>query len=70
MKVTFLGSGTSQGVPVIACDCAVCTSADQYDKRLRVSILIEMQGKTIVIDTGPDFRYQMLRAGVKKLDAI
>ena len=70
MKVTFLGSGTSQGVPVIACDCAVCTSANQYDKRLRVSILIEMQGKTIVIDTGPDFRYQMLRAGVKKLDAI
>ena len=70
MKVTFLGTGTSQGVPVIACDCAVCRSANQYDKRLRVSVLIEMQGKTIVIDTGPDFRYQMLRAGVKKLDAI
>jgi phosphoribosyl 1,2-cyclic phosphate phosphodiesterase len=70
LKVTFLGTGTSQGVPVIACDCAVCRSANQYDKRLRVSVLIEMQGKTIVIDTGPDFRYQMLRAGVKKLDAI
>ena len=70
MKVTFLGTGTSQGVPVIACDCAVCISADQHDKRLRVSVLIEMQGKTIIVDTGPDFRYQMLRAGVKKLDAI
>lgn len=70
MKVTFLGTGTSQGVPVIACDCAVCISANQHDKRLRVSVLVEMQGKTIIIDTGPDFRYQMLRAGVKKLDAI
>jgi phosphoribosyl 1,2-cyclic phosphate phosphodiesterase len=70
LKVTFLGTGTSQGVPVIACDCAVCISANQYDKRLRVSVLVEMQGKTIIIDTGPDFRYQMLRAGVKKLDAI
>jgi len=70
LKVTFLGTGTSQGVPVIACDCAVCKSADKHDKRLRVSILIEVEGKTIVIDTGPDFRYQMLRAGVKNLDAI
>jgi phosphoribosyl 1,2-cyclic phosphate phosphodiesterase len=70
LKVTFLGTGTSQGVPVIACDCAVCISANQSDKRLRVSVLVEMQGKTIIIDTGPDFRYQMLRAGVKKLDAI
>lgn len=70
MKVTFLGTGTSQGVPVIACDCAVCISANQHDKRLRVSVLVEIQGKTIIIDTGPDFRYQMLRAGVKKLDAI
>ena len=70
MKVTFLGTGTSQGVPVIACTCAVCRSADKHDKRLRVSILIEVEGKTIVVDSGPDFRYQMLRAGVKKLDAI
>ena len=70
MKVTFLGTGTSQGVPVIACQCAVCMSDDKYDNRLRVSVLIEVEGKTIVIDSGPDFRYQMLRAGVKKLDAI
>ena len=70
MKVTFLGTGTSQGVPVIACECAVCMSHDKHDKRLRVSVLIEVEGKTIVIDSGPDFRYQMLRAGVKKLDAI
>ncbi|SDM11337.1 phosphoribosyl 1,2-cyclic phosphate phosphodiesterase [Daejeonella rubra] len=70
MKVTFLGTGTSQGVPVIACDCVVCVSADKHDKRLRVSVLIEVEGKTIVIDSGPDFRYQMLRAGVKNLDAI
>lgn len=70
MKVTFLGTGTSQGVPVIACDCAVCMSADKHDKRLRVSVLIEVEGKTIVIDSGPDFRYQMLRSGIKNLDAI
>lgn len=70
MKVTFLGTGTSQGVPVIACDCEVCTSADKHDKRLRVSVLIEEQGKSLVIDAGPDFRYQMLRAGVRHLDAI
>ncbi len=70
MKVTFLGTGTSQGVPVIACDCAVCSSEDKHDNRLRVSILIEYKGKVIVIDCGPDFRYQMLRVGVKHLDAI
>ena len=70
MKITFLGTGTSQGIPVIACDCRVCTSADHRDKRLRVSVLIEVDGKVIVIDSGPDFRYQMLRAGVKHLDAI
>lgn len=70
MKVTFLGTGTSQGIPVIACSCEVCTSKDRKDKRLRVSVLIETEGKTLVIDSGPDFRYQMLRAGVKHLDAI
>lgn len=70
MTITFLGTGTSQGVPVIACGCEVCTSADAYDNRLRTSILIEAEDKTIVIDSGPDFRYQMLRASVKRLDAI
>lgn len=70
MKITFLGTGTSQGVPVIACDCNVCTSKDPKDNRLRTSVLIEYNGKHIVIDSGPDFRYQMLRAGVKHLDAI
>lgn len=70
MKVTFLGTGTSQGVPVIACECEVCISHDKQNKRLRVSVLIESNGKSIVIDAGPDFRYQMLRAGIKHLDAI
>ncbi|ACU05260.1 MBL fold metallo-hydrolase [Pedobacter heparinus] len=70
MKITFLGTGTSQGIPVITCSCAVCQSADHKDKRLRVSVLLETADKTIVIDSGPDFRYQMLRAGVKDLDAI
>ncbi|WP_316794189.1 MBL fold metallo-hydrolase [Pedobacter frigoris] len=70
MKITFLGTGTSQGIPVITCSCIVCKSADHRDKRLRVSVLIETDDKTIVIDSGPDFRYQMLRAEVKDLDAI
>ncbi|OAQ42282.1 MBL fold metallo-hydrolase [Pedobacter psychrophilus] len=70
MKVTFLGTGTSQGVPVIACDCEVCKSTDLRDKRLRSSILIESDQKTIIIDTGPDFRQQMLRENVQKLDAV
>ena len=70
MKITFLGTGTSPGVPVIACDCEVCRSPDPRDKRLRSSIMIEDEGKVIVIDSGPDFRYQMLRAKVKHLDAI
>ena len=70
MKVTFLGTGTSQGVPVIACSCAVCTSVDSRDKRLRSSILLQVDDKNIVIDSGPDFRYQMLRAGVTHLDAL
>lgn len=70
MKITFLGTGTSQGVPLIACTCEVCTSEDPRDKRLRTSILVECEGISIVVDTGPDFRQQMLREKVKKLDAV
>ncbi|QQL48655.1 MBL fold metallo-hydrolase [Mucilaginibacter ginkgonis] len=70
MIVTFLGTGTSQGVPVVACTCAVCLSADKHDKRLRTSIMIEDEGKVVVIDSGPDFRYQMLRENVMHLDAL
>lgn len=70
MTITFLGTGTSQGVPVIACGCEVCTSADKHDKRLRSSILIESDKTTVVIDSGPDFRYQMLRAHVQRLDGL
>ena len=70
LTITFLGTGTSSGVPMIACPCEVCTSADKKDKRLRSSILVESAATTIVVDTTPDFRYQMLRAGVKKLDAV
>lgn len=70
MTITFLGTGTSQGVPVIACNCEVCLSADRRDKRLRSSVLVETGEKIIAIDSGPDFRYQMLRAHVQHLDAI
>lgn len=70
MKITFLGTGTSQGVPVIGCDCAVCTSSDKRDNRLRTSVWIQTPEASIVIDSGPDFRYQMLRANVRQLDAI
>lgn len=70
MKITFLGTGTSHGIPVIGCDCSVCKSEDDKDKRYRSSILIE-KGKTkIVIDTGYEFRLQCLRANIKRLDAV
>jgi phosphoribosyl 1,2-cyclic phosphate phosphodiesterase len=70
MKVTFLGTGTSQGVPIITCTCAVCSSTDSRDNRLRTSVLIETEHTNIVLDTGPDFRQQMLRENVQQVDAI
>ena len=70
MKITFLGTGTSQGVPVIGCTCEVCQSLDYRDKRLRSSVQIEISNQSFVIDTGPDFRQQMLREHVKRLDAV
>lgn len=70
MKITFLGTGTSQGVPVIACHCEVCRSTDFRDKRLRSSILIQEAGLNIVVDSGPDFRQQMLQSGIAHLDAL
>lgn len=69
-QLTFLGTGTSQGVPMIGCGCEVCKSTDPRDKRLRASVLVEHEGLRILVDAGPDFRYQMLRAGVSSLDAI
>lgn len=70
MNITFLGTGTSQGVPMIGCHCAVCRSLDYRDKRLRVSVHLQVGGKSIVIDSGPDFRQQMLRARIEHLDAL
>jgi len=70
IKVTFLGTGTSIGVPVITCDCPVCKSDDPHDKRMRTSVMLEVNGCTFVIDCGPDFRIQMLRENVNNLDAV
>ncbi len=70
LKITFLGTGTSSGVPMIGCKCSVCTSVNKKDNRLRTSILVESATTTFVIDTTPDFRYQMLRTKVQKLDAV
>ena len=70
MRLTFLGTGTSQGVPVIGCRCEVCQSTDERDKRLRTSAMVECENLRLVIDAGPDFRQQMLRTGVRTLDAI
>jgi phosphoribosyl 1,2-cyclic phosphate phosphodiesterase len=70
LKITFLGTGTSSGVPMIGCSCEVCTSSDKKNKRLRSSILVQSKTTSLVVDTTPDFRYQMLRAQAKKLDAV
>lgn len=69
-KLTFLGTGTSQGVPMIGCGCEVCKSNDPRDNRLRASVFVEYAGLKILVDAGPDFRQQMLRAGISSLDAI
>jgi len=70
LKITFLGTGTSQGIPIIGCDCEVCHSIDYRDQRLRSSVHIEIGDKSFVIDTGPDFRQQILRERIKTLDAV
>lgn len=70
MKITFLGTGTSQGVPMIGCQCEACKSMDFRDKRLRTSVLVETGNTTVVVDSGPDFRQQMLSACTKKMDAL
>jgi phosphoribosyl 1,2-cyclic phosphate phosphodiesterase len=70
MKITFLGTGTSQGVPPIGCRSDVCLSENPRDKRLRASIHIEWNGLSLVVDCGPDFRYQMIRAGISRVDAL
>jgi phosphoribosyl 1,2-cyclic phosphate phosphodiesterase len=70
LKITFLGTGTSSGVPMIACDCEVCTSSNSKDNRLRSSVMLQSETTTIVVDTTPDFRFQMLRKKVKNVNAI
>jgi len=70
VKISLLGTGTSQGIPVIGCKCSICQSLDFRDKRLRSSIHIEVDGTSIVIDSGPDFRQQILREGINKMDAL
>ena len=70
MKITFLGTGTSTGVPVVACGCPVCTSKDQRNHRTRASLLIGNGGRNVLIDTSPDLRYQALREGLRRLDAV
>ena len=70
MTITFLGTGTSQGVPVIACKCHVCQSEDAKDRRLRSSVLLSFNNKNYIIDTGPDFRQQMIRENIETLEAV
>src|SRR5579883_3329888 len=73
-RLTFLGTGTSMGVPTLGCTCAVCTSTDPHDRRMRPSLLIRWHAenceRVVLIDTGPDFREQALRAGLKRVDAV
>ncbi|MGH9861842.1 MAG: MBL fold metallo-hydrolase [Candidatus Acidiferrales bacterium] len=70
LRLTFLGTGTSMGVPTLGCECHVCLSSDPRDRRTRPSLLLEYDGHAVVIDTSPDFRQQLLRASVKRLDAV
>lgn len=70
IKITFLGTGTSMGIPIIGCKCPVCQSTHKLDKRLRTAIALETQGTTLVIDTGPDFRQQMLKNNINTLNAV
>ena len=70
MKLTFLGTGTSTGVPTVGCECAVCTSVDPRDQRTRPSVMVEYDGRVVLIDTTPDFRQQALRERIKRLDAV
>lgn len=70
MQITFLGTGTSTGIPQIGCTCPVCTSTDPKDNRLRTSVAVSVNGKNILIDCGPDFRQQVLRSGIGRIDAV
>lgn len=70
MEITFLGTGTSQGIPIIACDCSVCTSADPRDHRMRTSALVNLDGHHVLIDTAPDLRMQCLQNNVRRVDAV
>src|SRR5687768_9503192 len=70
ITMTVLGSGTSMGVPTLGCDCKVCTSGDPRDNRLRPSVMLQYDGRTVLIDTTPDFRQQALREGISRIDAI
>ena len=68
--LTVLGSGTSMGVPTVGCDCSVCTSADPRDRRLRPSIMVQYDGRTVLVDTSPDFREQAIREKIRRIDAV
>ena len=70
MRLTFLGTGTSTGVPILGCHCDVCRSPDPHDQRTRPSILLQFDGRAVVIDTTPDFRQQALREALQRLDAV
>lgn len=70
MRITFLGTGTSMGIPIIGCNCRVCTSQDPADKRFRSSVFVEIDGKNFIVDTGPDFRMQCLNNNIRRIDAI